>query len=221
MNKKQLENLILYSKSPKTVASIKLLGIDTSAGAGGTLRSVATTDIVGITETLDQVTTSGATTTNDITVGDIAADAITGDSVIVSGAVTGATYGTAAPITDAQLGNMMTKNEVQTYTKQQYFVAVEETVTTVLAWNLDNAQSHIITIDSAVTITPTNMESGSTYVLVIKQDATGSRLVTWDAAFLWAGGIIPTLSTAANAIDLFTFSSDGTNLFGTYANNFS
>ena len=104
MNKKQLENIILYSKSPKTVANIKLLGVDTSGGAGGTIRSVATTDIIGVTETLDQVTTAGNTTTNDITVGDLAADAITGDSAIVTGVVSGATYGTAAPITDAELG---------------------------------------------------------------------------------------------------------------------
>jgi len=221
MNKKQLENLILYSKSPKTVANIKLLGVDTSGGAGGTIRSVATTDIIGVTETLDQVTTAGNITTNDITVGDLAADAITGDSAIVTGVVSGATYGTAAPITDAQLGNIMTKNEVQEYTKQQYALATPETEATALAWDLDDKQSHILTLGGDITITPSNMKSGATYAIVIKQDATGTRLVTWSAAFMWAGGIVPTLSTAVNAIDLFTFSSDGTNMFGTYANNFS
>lgn len=36
--------------------------------------------------------------------------------------------------------------------------------------------------------------------LVLTQDATGSRIVTWPASVRWAGGA-PTLSTAANAVD--------------------
>lgn len=41
-----------------------------------------------------------------------------------------------------------------------------------------------------------------TYTLVLVQDATGGRTVTWPTAVKWHKGTKPTLSTAANAIDL-------------------
>jgi hypothetical protein len=37
--------------------------------------------------------------------------------------------------------------------------------------------------------------------LYLKQDATGTRLVTWPASVKWAGGTAPTLSTAAAKLD--------------------
>jgi hypothetical protein len=42
------------------------------------------------------------------------------------------------------------------------------------------------------------------FELMIKQDATGSRLVTWWGGITWAGGV-PTLSTGANKTDHFGF----------------
>lgn len=41
----------------------------------------------------------------------------------------------------------------------------------------------------------------STMTLFIKQDATGTRLITWPAAVKWPAGTPPTLSTAANSLD--------------------
>lgn len=46
------------------------------------------------------------------------------------------------------------------------------------------------------------------------QDATGSRTVTWPATVKWAGGSAPTLSTAANAVDIIGLWWDGTNYWG-------
>jgi hypothetical protein len=49
--------------------------------------------------------------------------------------------------------------------------------------------------------------------LKVIQDATGSRAVTWPASVKWPSGTAPTLSTAANAIDIVTFYYDGTSYF--------
>ena len=63
---------------------------------------------------------------------------------------------------------------------------------------------------------PTNLLAGS-YIIIIKQDATGSRTITtWGSAFKWPAGIAPTLSTTANTTDIFSFWCDGTNLYGTF-----
>lgn len=52
--------------------------------------------------------------------------------------------------------------------------------------------------------TPDAAISG-TISLVLVQDATGNRTVTWPAAFMWPDGIIQQPSAAANSISLFHF----------------
>ena len=62
-----------------------------------------------------------------------------------------------------------------------------------------------------------NLATGQTCMLVIKQDATGSRTATFteedSTAILFPGGQ-PTLSTAANAVDVLTFFNTGAEVIG-------
>jgi len=59
-----------------------------------------------------------------------------------------------------------------------------------------------ITLTGNCTFTLTGATSGRATVLelILSQDATGSRVVTWPASVKWSGGA-PTLSTAANSVD--------------------
>lgn len=61
---------------------------------------------------------------------------------------------------------------------------------------------------------PTNLKKG-VYILHFIQGAT-ARTITWNAAFKWPGGTAPVLSTTSGYRDIFTFVSDGSNLYGTY-----
>lgn len=84
-----------------------------------------------------------------------------------------------------------------------------------IAWNTALGSFALMTLGgSRILGTPTNLSAGKTYQLLITQDATGSRLVTWPANVKWAGGTAPTLSTAAAKKDLVVFECDGTNLYG-------
>ena len=60
------------------------------------------------------------------------------------------------------------------------------------------------TLTTNVTVAPTfsNLKNGQTINWRLKQDATGSRTMTWPAAFDWPGGTVPTLTTTPNAVDL-------------------
>ena len=58
-------------------------------------------------------------------------------------------------------------------------------------------------------------------LLMLVQDGTGSRTATWPATVKWPGGTAPTLTTAANAIDIIGFYFDGTNYFGVDSLDFS
>ena len=57
------------------------------------------------------------------------------------------------------------------------------------------------------------------FTLILAQDGTGSRTATWPAAVKWPGGTAPTLSTAAGAIDVLTFTTvdGGTTWLGAVA----
>lgn len=75
-------------------------------------------------------------------------------------------------------------------------------------WNDGNVQFVDLTGDVG-TLTLNNPISGFGYTLVLKQDGTGGHTVTWPASILWPGGTEPTLSTAANAIDVVTLVYNG------------
>lgn len=58
----------------------------------------------------------------------------------------------------------------------------------------------------------TSQTPGKIYTLHLIQDGTGSRIPTWSDDYRFAATAPPTLSTAANSIDILTFLSDGTNM---------
>ncbi|MBP7501152.1 MAG: hypothetical protein KA784_00030 [Aquabacterium sp.] len=57
---------------------------------------------------------------------------------------------------------------------------------------------------------PTNLRKGGVIHLVVRQDATGSRTVTWGAKWDFGSAGTPVLSTAANKVDLVTAYYNGT-----------
>lgn len=57
---------------------------------------------------------------------------------------------------------------------------------------------------------PTSQVKGSLYSLAVTQDGTGSRLLTYGTSYRFPSATPPTLSTAAGALDVMLFYSDGT-----------
>ena len=84
-------------------------------------------------------------------------------------------------------------------------------------WDVNSGNVATVTIaGNRIFAAPTNMVVGA-MVLKLTQDGTGSRTITWNSAFKWSAGTPPVLSTAANAVDIISFFSDGTNAYGTLA----
>ena len=107
------------------------------------------------------------------------------------------------------------------YTGQGYSTlhTLTDASTVTINWNNGNVQSLTLGGDRTLA-NPTNTRSGATYILVLKQDATGSRNVTWGSNFKWSDGIAPILTTAANGVDVITFVCDGAYLYGIGSLNF-
>ena len=117
---------------------------------------------------------------------------------------------------------MLGAQDAQEYDGQLNFNATILADAANIAWNLDANQVAQVTIAGNRTVqAPTNMKDGSTYILRVVQDITGTRTLTWNAVFKWPGGTAPTLSTAPGSVDIITFHSDGTNMYGVFAGDFS
>ena len=70
------------------------------------------------------------------------------------------------------------------------------------------AQINVITLKANTKIVLPSTTAGTSVTLYLVQDATGSRTVTWEAPggnVRWEEGVLPTLSTGANAVDAFSF----------------
>lgn len=81
--------------------------------------------------------------------------------------------------------------------------------------DFDNSNFQLLTLTANCTLTLSNPVSGAPYILALKQDATGSRIITWPATVKWSGGYAPTLTTTASRTDLVSLIYNGTNYFGT------
>jgi hypothetical protein len=69
-----------------------------------------------------------------------------------------------------------------------------------------NNQFSITLAGNRTLATPTNLTIGQTGHIYFNQDGTGSRTMGYNSVFKFSGGTDPTLSTAANAVDLLVFS---------------
>lgn len=77
-----------------------------------------------------------------------------------------------------------------------------EAPTTVLDWNKGNSQILTLT-GNRVMGAPVNMVDGSPIDLLVVQDGTGSRTLTWNSVFIFENGLAPVLGTAPGSIDRF------------------
>jgi len=92
--------------------------------------------------------------------------------------------------------------------------------TTTINWQTGN--KHKFTFGAAnETMTFTAPAASCNLLLTIKQDATGSRTITWPNTVKWSGGNAPILSTGANEVDIVSFFYDGTSYYGACSLNFS
>lgn len=83
--------------------------------------------------------------------------------------------------------------------------------------NIANGTVQILTLTGNCTFTFPTPTAGESFILLLRQDGTGSRTVTWPAAVRWPGGTAPTITSTASRQDKYIFTSDGTNWYGSDA----
>jgi len=82
-----------------------------------------------------------------------------------------------------------------------------------VTFNLATSRLQIVTLEGNRTLALSNAAASMTFCITLKQDATGSRTVTWFSGITWAGGQAPTLTTTASKADTFGFICTATNTY--------
>ncbi len=121
------------------------------------------------------------------------------------------TINTGLTLVDLESSNV----KAQTFQLTQP-TAINSTTTTTLDLSTGNLLELVLT--GPTTLTFSNPKIG-TYIIKVKQDGTGGRTLTFPI-MKWSDAAVPTITTAANAIDLITLIYDGTHYYGSCLQNF-
>jgi len=127
--------------------------------------------------------------------------------------------GTAATMTGPS-GTIVGTTDTQTLTNKTVEAGTftngytEETVTanTSTAYTVDlaNGSLQILTLTGNCTFTFPTATAGKGFTMLLKQDGTGSRTVTWPSSVKWPASTAPTITSTASKGDKFVFVGDGT-----------
>lgn len=152
--------------------------------------------------------------------GQLVFQAALGGQVNLVGPNTASTYNLNVPAasdtivardtTDTLTNKTLTNPAVTNYVETPY----SANSSTAITLNLANGTVQIITLTGNATITMPTAVSGKSFIMFLKQDATGSRTVTWTTV-KWPSGTAPTITSTASKQDIYSFFSDGTNWYGT------
>lgn len=123
---------------------------------------------------------------------------------------------------DAKINTSAIGSTVQAYdaataktnVNQSFSVAQRGTISALgnqsgtITLNMNNANNFSMTLNANATNTlanPTNQTAGQSGIIVITQDATGSRTLAYGSYWKFAGGTAPTLTTTASAVDVLAY----------------
>ena len=123
-------------------------------------------------------------------------------------------YSDLATLGTSAASKVLTANANNLTTVSGALANVEDVLTdgATVAWNVINSPVAKLTLGGNRTLSApsgTTPISGQFISLLAIQDGTGSRTITWNAAYEFAADTAPTLTATANLGDLFTFRYNG------------
>lgn len=107
--------------------------------------------------------------------------------------------------------------EAGTFTNGYTEEVVTANTSTAYTIDLANGSVQILTLTGNCTFTFPTVVSGKGFTLLLLQDATGSRTVTWPASVKWPASTAPTITATASKMDKYVFVANGSYWIGSNA----
>jgi len=103
------------------------------------------------------------------------------------------------------------------FTAQQFFDDQALTSATTVSWNANTAQVATLALGHNATVAnATNHQSGGVYIMRVTQN-TSPKTLAWSTGYKWPGNTAPVMTATGGAVDIFTFVSDGTYMYGSFS----
>ena len=111
----------------------------------------------------------------------------------------------------------ITASQQNTFTARQTFNDQALTSGATVAWNANTHQVATLTLaHNAKIANATNNYSGGVYIMRVTQPAA-PKTVAWSTGYKWTANTAPVMTATAAAVDVFTFVSDGTYMYGSFS----
>ena len=176
--------------------------VNASAAIAGTKIEAGTTSVRGtvqLTDSVSSTSTTTAATPNAVkTANDLATAALPKSGGTMTGAIT-----FNAGQTIAGYGLL---DGAQTWTQGQRGEITALTDGATITPDFANSNNFSVTLGGNRTLAnPTNLVAGQSGCIWITQDGTGSRTLAYGSQWDFAGGVAPTLSISASAVDCLVY----------------
>lgn len=121
---------------------------------------------------------------------------------------------TGANFNSSDLDKAILKN----YTEKTSVIGNTSTAATIDLAN-GNVFTATLTGNCTFTFTTGVSSGGASFTLILTNDGTPSRSITWPASVIWPNAVVPTRTTAANKTDIWSFFTlnNGTTWYGAIA----
>jgi hypothetical protein len=116
-------------------------------------------------------------------------------------------------------GSLTVSQRTRSNQYQTPFVTLIDGAT--IGWDVTSGSIAQVTLGGARTLGAlTGAVPGCVYTLIVKQDLTGSRTLSYHSMHKFSYGIKPVLSTITSSVDIVTFLYDGTSSYGVMQQDF-
>ena len=215
--------------SPSSGGTVTSASVVSANGFAGTVATATTTPAITVSTSItgvlkgngtaisaatagtDYVTPTGTETLTNKTLTAPVISSISNTGTLTLPTSTDTLVGRAT--TDTLTNKTLTNPTITNYTETPFSANSSTAITLALT----NGTVQIITLTGNATITMPAVVSGKSFTILLKQDGTGSRTVTWAATVQWPSGTAPTITSTASKMDKYVFISDGTYWYGSTA----